>query len=99
MGGDGQVTMGPTVVKANAKKVRIIGDGKVLAGFAGAAADAGAKLDALVALPCYRAVQRMSEEIGEAELERFAALAEQMEREIGALIHAGERDDAAKTAG
>jgi len=40
MGGDGQVTMGPTVVKANAKKVRIIGDGKVLAGFAGAAADA-----------------------------------------------------------
>lgn len=40
MGGDGQVTMGPTVVKANARKVRIIGDGKVLAGFAGAAADA-----------------------------------------------------------
>jgi ATP-dependent HslUV protease subunit HslV len=40
MGGDGQVTMGETVVKAHANKVRALGDGKVLAGFAGAAADA-----------------------------------------------------------
>lgn len=40
MGGDGQVTVGETIMKANANKVRIIGDGKVLAGFAGAAADA-----------------------------------------------------------
>jgi ATP-dependent HslUV protease subunit HslV len=40
MGGDGQVTMGDTVVKGRAKKVRVVGDGKVLAGFAGAAADA-----------------------------------------------------------
>ncbi|MGH6981800.1 MAG: ATP-dependent protease subunit HslV, partial [Stellaceae bacterium] len=38
--GDGQVTMGPTVVKHNAKKVRRLGDGKVIAGFAGATADA-----------------------------------------------------------
>jgi ATP-dependent HslUV protease subunit HslV len=39
MGGDGQVTMGETVVKARASKVRSLAGGKVLAGFAGAAAD------------------------------------------------------------
>jgi ATP-dependent HslUV protease subunit HslV len=38
--GDGQVSMGNTVMKPNAKKVRRIGDGKVIAGFAGATADA-----------------------------------------------------------
>jgi len=38
--GDGQVTLGNTVMKANARKVRRLADGKVLAGFAGAAADA-----------------------------------------------------------
>lgn len=40
MGGDGQVTFGDTVMKANANKVRLIANGTVLAGFAGAAADA-----------------------------------------------------------
>jgi ATP-dependent HslUV protease subunit HslV len=40
MGGDGQVTMGDTVVKASARKVRSLKDGKILAGFAGAVADA-----------------------------------------------------------
>jgi ATP-dependent HslUV protease subunit HslV len=38
--GDGQVTMGATVVKANASKVRRLGQGDILAGFAGATADA-----------------------------------------------------------
>jgi ATP-dependent HslUV protease subunit HslV len=38
--GDGQVTMGNTVVKANARKVRFLGGGDVLVGFAGATADA-----------------------------------------------------------
>ena len=38
--GDGQVTMGNTVMKPNARKVRRIGDGSVIAGFAGATADA-----------------------------------------------------------
>lgn len=38
--GDGQVTMGNTVMKGNARKVRRIYDGKVLTGFAGATADA-----------------------------------------------------------
>ncbi|AFG35072.1 ATP-dependent protease subunit HslV [Fervidobacterium pennivorans subsp. shakshaketiis] len=40
MAADGQVTYGATVMKGTAKKVRKIGDGKVLAGFAGAVADA-----------------------------------------------------------
>jgi len=40
MAGDGQVTMGETVMKSNARKVRTIYDGKVLTGFAGATADA-----------------------------------------------------------
>ena len=38
--GDGQVTLGHTIMKGNARKVRRLGEGKVLAGFAGAAADA-----------------------------------------------------------
>ena len=37
---DGQVSMGQTVMKGNARKVRRLGDGKILAGFAGATADA-----------------------------------------------------------
>jgi ATP-dependent HslUV protease subunit HslV len=40
MGGDGQVTIGTTVMKGNAKKVRRLYDDKVLAGFAGGTADA-----------------------------------------------------------
>jgi ATP-dependent HslUV protease subunit HslV len=38
--GDGQVSLGNTIIKSNARKVRRIGDGAVLAGFAGATADA-----------------------------------------------------------
>ena len=38
--GDGQVSLGNTVIKPNAKKVRRLGDGSVIAGFAGATADA-----------------------------------------------------------
>jgi ATP-dependent HslUV protease subunit HslV len=40
MAGDGQVTMGNTVMKSNARKVRKISDGRILVGFAGATADA-----------------------------------------------------------
>src|SRR6201986_3217435 len=40
LGGDGQVTLGNTVMKGNARKVRHLADGKVLAGFAGGTADA-----------------------------------------------------------
>tara|TARA_Y100001970_G_scaffold294127_1_gene447263 strand:- start:112555 stop:113067 length:513 start_codon:yes stop_codon:yes gene_type:complete len=38
--GDGQVSLGPTVIKSNAKKVRPLGSGEVIGGFAGATADA-----------------------------------------------------------
>jgi ATP-dependent HslUV protease subunit HslV len=38
--GDGQVTLGQTVIKSNARKVRPLGDGGVIVGFAGATADA-----------------------------------------------------------
>lgn len=38
--GDGQVTMGNTVLKHNAKKIRTMYDGKIVAGFSGATADA-----------------------------------------------------------
>ncbi|MBU0725658.1 MAG: ATP-dependent protease subunit HslV [Alphaproteobacteria bacterium] len=38
--GDGQVSLGQTVIKSNARKVRPLGDGSVLVGFAGATADA-----------------------------------------------------------
>ena len=40
LGGDGQVSVGQTVMKSNAQKVRLLKGGKVVAGFAGAAADA-----------------------------------------------------------
>ncbi|MGK2935414.1 MAG: ATP-dependent protease subunit HslV [Gemmatimonadaceae bacterium] len=40
VGGDGQVTIGETVMKSNAQKVRLLRGGKLVAGFAGAAADA-----------------------------------------------------------
>ena len=40
MAGDGQVTLGNTIMKGNARKVRKIFDGKILVGFAGATADA-----------------------------------------------------------
>ena len=42
--GDGQVSMGSTVVKGNARKVRRLAEGKVIAGFAGATADASAQI-------------------------------------------------------
>jgi ATP-dependent HslUV protease subunit HslV len=38
--GDGQVSAGPTILKGNARKVRALGDGAVIVGFAGATADA-----------------------------------------------------------
>ncbi|KGD95589.1 MULTISPECIES: ATP-dependent protease subunit HslV [Rhizobium/Agrobacterium group] len=47
MAGDGQVSLGQTVMKGNARKVRRIGKGEVIAGFAGATADAFTLLDRL----------------------------------------------------
>ena len=47
--GDGQVSMGPTIVKGNARKVRRLAEGRVLAGFAGATADAFTLIERLEA--------------------------------------------------
>jgi ATP-dependent HslUV protease, peptidase subunit HslV len=47
--GDGQVSFGQTVIKSNAKKLRRLGNGTVLAGFAGATADALALFERLEA--------------------------------------------------
>lgn len=47
MGGDGQVTLGDTVMKSKARKVRALKDGRFLAGFAGAVADAFALFEKL----------------------------------------------------
>jgi ATP-dependent HslUV protease subunit HslV len=49
VGGDGQVSLGNTVMKANARKVRRMSDGKVVAGFAGSAADGIALFERLEA--------------------------------------------------
>ena len=40
LGGDGQVSLGETIMKSNANKVRVLKNGKALAGFAGSVADA-----------------------------------------------------------
>jgi ATP-dependent HslUV protease subunit HslV len=45
IGGDGQVTLGQTVMKSDAKKIRRLHGGRVLTGFAGSAADAFALLE------------------------------------------------------
>ncbi len=45
MGGDGQVTLGSSIMKADANKIRRLGGGSVLTGFAGASADAFALLE------------------------------------------------------
>src|SRR4051812_49448651 len=45
IGGDGQVSLGNTVMKSDAVKIRPLADGRVLAGFAGGAADAFALLE------------------------------------------------------
>ena len=45
MGGDGQVTLGNSIMKADANKIRYLMDGKVISGFAGASADAFALLE------------------------------------------------------
>ena len=48
--GDGQVSLGDTVIKGSAKKVRRLSDGSVIAGFAGATADAFTLFERLEAM-------------------------------------------------
>lgn len=50
MGGDGQVTLGTTVIKHDAKKIRKLYDGKILVGFSGSVADSLSLLERLEAM-------------------------------------------------
>ena len=93
LGGDGQVTVGETVMKANANKVRILKGGKVLAGFAGAAADALTLFDKFeeklerypTNLP-RAAVELAKEWRSDRVLRRLEALLAVMDREHGLII-------------
>jgi len=61
IGGDGQVTMGQTAVKHDARKIRALAEGKVLCGFSGSAADAFALLDRFdIKLQAYKSNLRRS---------------------------------------
>lgn len=93
LGGDGQVTVGETVMKANANKVRILKGGKVLAGFAGAAADALTLFDKFeeklerypTNLP-RAAVELAKEWRSDRVLRRLEALLAVMDREHGLIL-------------
>ncbi|MBS4029411.1 MAG: ATP-dependent protease subunit HslV [Ignavibacteriales bacterium] len=93
IGSDGQVTVGNTVMKNSAKKVRRLHDGKVLAGFAGAAADALTLFDKFESkLEQYRgnleraAVELAKEWRTDKYLHRLEALLAVMDKERSLLI-------------
>lgn len=93
LGGDGQVTVGDTIMKANAQKVRLLRGGKVLGGFAGAAADALTLFDKFeekverypTNLP-RAAVELAKEWRSDRVLRRLEALLAVMDREHGLII-------------
>ena len=93
IGGDGQVTLGNTVVKANARKVRRLAGGKVLAGFAGATADAftlfelfEAKLEKHGGQLVRAAVEMAKEWRTDRRLGRLEAMLAVVDREASLLI-------------
>jgi ATP-dependent HslUV protease, peptidase subunit HslV len=93
LGGDGQVTVGDTVMKSTAQKVRLLRGGRVLGGFAGAAADALTLFDKFeeklerfpTNLP--RAVVELAKEWrSDRVLRRLEALLAVIDREHGFII-------------
>lgn len=93
MGGDGQVSLGNTIVKGNARKVRRLGKGQVLAGFAGATADAftlfelfDAKLEKHGGQLVRAAVELAKDWRTERRLMRLEALLAVADREASLLI-------------
>ena len=93
IGGDGQVTMGNTVMKAQARKVRTMYSGRVLAGFAGAAADAltlfekfEAKLEQYSGNLYRSAVELAKEWRTDKYLRRLEALLAVMDREHALIL-------------
>src|SRR4026207_752452 len=98
LGGDGQVTMGDTVVKATAMKVRKLRDGKILAGFAGSVADAFSlfekfeeKLERYPGNLSRAAVELAKDWRSDRVLRRLEALLAVTDREHGFII-SGTRD-------
>ena len=55
--GDGQVTLGNTVMKSNATKVRRLGNNKIIAGFAGATADAFTLFERLFVISLWDSIE------------------------------------------
>lgn len=93
IGGDGQVSFGPTSVKHDAKKIRSLADGTVLCGFAGSAADAFALLERFEAkLEQYnKNVQRAAIELAkewrmDRALRRLESLLVVVSREVTLMI-------------
>lgn len=90
MAGDGQVTLGETVIKGNARKVRRLLNGEILAGFAGATADA------------FSLLSRFETKLGEfqGQLERAAIelskdwRTDKYLRHLEALLIVADKDDA-----
>ena len=104
IGGDGQVTIGQTIVKPNAKKVRRLGKGDVIGGFAGATADAFTLFERLEGkLEQYpgqltRAAVSVPANIAEgqgrltrADFDRHLAIARDSLKEVESLLQVAER--------
>ncbi|MEL6671991.1 MAG: ATP-dependent protease subunit HslV [Bacteroidota bacterium] len=93
LGADGQATMGNTVAKSNVKKVRAIGDGKILVGFAGSTSDAFTLVEKFEEkLNMYRsslrrsAIELAKEWRTDRYLRRLEAMLIVMDREEGLII-------------
>lgn len=93
LGGDGQVTVGETIMKANAQKVRLLRGGRVLGGFAGSAADAltlydkfEEKLERYPTNLPRAAVELAKEWRSDRVLRRLEALLAVMDKEHGFII-------------
>lgn len=92
IGGDGQVTLGNTVVKHTARKVRRLGGGAVIAGFAGATADAFTLFERLEAkLDQHKSLVRASVELAkdwrtDRYLRNLEAMLLVADREVSLLI-------------
>lgn len=93
MGGDGQVSLGPTVVKGNARKVRRLAKGNVICGFAGATADAftlferlEAKLEQYPAQLMRACVELAKDWRTDRYLRRLEAMLLVADREVGLLL-------------
>ena len=93
LGADGQATMGDTVVKSSVKKIRKIGEGKIITGFAGSTSDAFALLEKFdEKLSMYRtSLQRAAVELAkewrtDRYLRRLEAMLIVMDKEEGYVI-------------